>query len=174
MPRPPDAVPPGLAFASNKATGKAQAAAGIAGQNVLRFRDGYRPDAGAWEPDTHTPTRLEDRPQVTLRLARLHEGRIVPYALLAGDIRRAWSLSEVVVAQRRLAACPMPPDLRAAASKAMEDWGRWERESERFVLALLGPVEKDGARLLEGQTEDGATVYARYTLQEGLCWLSSP
>lgn len=164
------AVPPGLAFESNKATGKSGAAAGIAGQNVLRFRDGYRPDAGAWEPDTHTPTRLEERPQVTLRLARLHEGRIMPYALVAGDVRRAWSLSEVVVAKRRLAACSLPPDLKAAALKAKEDWGRWERESDRFLLALLRPAEEEGSYMLEGRAEDGATVYARYTLQEGLCW----
>lgn len=170
----PDAVPPGLAFASNMATGKDTAAAGVAGQNVLRFRDGYRPDAGAWEPDTRTSTRLEDRPQITLRLALLHEGRIVPYAQMDGDIRRAWSLSEVTVAQHRLATCPVPPELQAAALKAMEAWGRWERESDRFVLALLRTSGADGAYTLEGRAGSGKPVYARYTLQEGLCWQAGP
>ena len=37
----PKAIPSGLASASNKATGKDSAAVGVAGQDVLRFRDGY-------------------------------------------------------------------------------------------------------------------------------------
>ena len=163
----PGAVPPGLMAASNKAGGKDAAAAGIAGQNVLRFSDGYRPDAGSWEPDTHTPTRLEDRPQVTLRLALLQHGQIVPYAA-EPDRRRAWSLSEVSVAKHRIAACPITPDLRLAAERARAEWGAWERDSDTVLLALLAP-DQDGFTLT-ARAEDGSPFEVRYTPQEGLCF----
>jgi CRISPR-associated endonuclease/helicase Cas3 len=168
-------VPPGLAAMSYKAMGEGTAAAGIGRQNVLDFRRGYTPGSGAWEPDTHTPTRLEDRPQVTLRLARRLGDRIVPYAPVGGarnrdDVRRAWSLSEVSVAEHRLASCPLPPEWRAAGQATRQGWGRWERDSERFVLALLGVTGEEGTYTLVGQAADGAPVQARYTLQEGLCW----
>lgn len=123
-------VPAGLAAASYRAEGKDAAAGGIGRQNVLDFRRGYTPGSGAWDPDTHTPTRLEDRPQVTLRLAQWEGGRIVPYAPVLGggsrdDVRRAWSSSEVSVAEHRLAACPLPPKWHAAGQAARQGWGRW-------------------------------------------------
>lgn len=169
-----DAVPVGLAGKSGKATGRDMANAGVAKQNVLKFPDGYRPDAGAWQPDTQTPTRLEDRPHVMLRLACLHEGRIVPYAQTAGDVRRAWSLSEVSVAQSQLATCLVSPSLQAMVTEAKMDWGRWERDSDRFLLALLGRAQAEGVYALEGRTEAGEAVHARYTLQEGLSWQTGP
>jgi CRISPR-associated endonuclease/helicase Cas3 len=130
------AVPPALAAAADRAEGAARAGAGIAAQNVLNVWKGYDREAGAWERDTRTPTRLEEQPQVTLRLALLRDGAVVPYADDA-DPRRAWALSEVVVAKQRIAACPLSPELVAAAEKARAQWGRWERESERHLLAVM-------------------------------------
>ena len=166
-------VPEGLAAQTYRAVGVDQAAGGIARQNVLDFRRGYTPGSGAWEPDTHTPTRLEDRPQITLRLARREGDRIVPYAPIPGagspdDVRRAWSLSEVSVAQYRLATCPIPTGWEEAAKAARQGWGRWERESERIVLALLEVTDTLGVYTLAGQAEDGSLVEACYLLQDGL------
>ncbi len=167
-------VPEGLAAQSYRAMGADKAAGGIGRQNVLEFRRGYTPGSGAWEPDTHTPTRLEDRPQITLRLARREAGRIIPYAPVVGvgsrdDVRRAWSLSEVSVAEHRMASCPLSPEWHAASQAARQGWGRWERESERFVLALLEVTDEAGVYTLVAQAGNGSPVQARYTLHEGLC-----
>ncbi len=70
-----DAVPAALAGAAARAAGKERAAVGVARQNVLDFGRPYDCDSGFWERETHTPTRLEDRPQVTLRLALIRDGR---------------------------------------------------------------------------------------------------
>ena len=166
-------VPEGLAARTYRAMGVDQAAGGIARQNVLDFRRGYTPGSGAWEPDTHTPTRLEDLPHITLRLARREGDCIVPYAPILGagsrdDMQRAWSLSEVSVAQHRLAACPIPNELQAAAQMARQGWGRWERESEWVVLAVIEVTCEPGVYRLNAQAKDGTSVQACYTLQEGL------
>jgi CRISPR-associated endonuclease/helicase Cas3 len=135
---------------------------GIAAQNVLDLRKGYDVTAGAWDPDTYTPTRLEDRPHVTLRLALLVDGKIVPYAD-DPDTRRAWALSEVAVAQYRIASCPIPVGLERAAETAKADWGRWERESKFVLLALL---VTDGDRYrLDARRENGTPVIAWYDAQ---------
>ena len=89
---------------------------------------GYTRQNGAWEPDTHTPTRLEDGPTVTLRLARERDGAVVPYAE-ADTVGRAWSLSEVTIAERHVSACVTPPGLGDAATRARAGWGRWERDN---------------------------------------------
>jgi CRISPR-associated endonuclease/helicase Cas3 len=81
-------------------------------------------------------------------------------------IRRAWALSEVSVALYRIAACPMPPQLEAAADTAKARWGRWERESPFVILALLTP-DGDGYRL-DARAESGAVVAARYDARTGL------
>ncbi|MBX6741046.1 MAG: CRISPR-associated helicase Cas3' [Acetobacteraceae bacterium] len=160
-------APPGLAAAAERAEGQEMAEVGIARQNVLDVWAGYDWNAGLWEPETRTPTRLEDRPQVTLRLARLCDGKVVPYAEDA-DLRRAWALSEMTVARHHIAACPVPPGLEAAAKEARAQWGRWERESDRVLLAVLAP-EGNGYRLA-ACTESGAKVAARYDGCSGLQW----
>lgn len=163
-------VPEGLAPAADRAAGKDAAAAGFGAQNVLRLMDGYRPGAGAWDPDTRTPTRLEDRPQVTLRLGRVNDGRIVPYAPVTDSVRRAWSLSEVTVPRHRVASCPVTPDLSAAVDAARQEWGRWERESEAFILALLQPMDDAAIFLLTCWTDSGVENVAYYRPNQGLMW----
>lgn len=158
-------TPAALAKAADAAQGKDQAAVGMARQNVLDFRKGYAWDAGFWEPETHTPTRLEDRPQVTLRLAFVREGVVLPYAA-AADPRRAWTLSEVTVARHRIAACPVPAELEQAAEAARAQWGRWERDSDRMLLAVM-MAEGDGYRLT-GHGEDGKVANAGYDAHHGL------
>jgi len=163
--RPPAAVPAALLPAATVAGGKARAATDHARQNLLDFDRCWDRDAGFWEPETHTPTRLEDRPQVTLRLAVERDGKLVPYAG-DDDIRRAWALSEVSVAQHRIAACPVPAGLETAAEAARTSWGRWEQESDRVVLAVLEATSNPSERMLR-YGEKGAAS-ALYVLDLGL------
>jgi CRISPR-associated endonuclease/helicase Cas3 len=161
------ALPPALEASADDAYAKELTRIGIAAQNVLDLRKGYDVTAGAWDPDTYTPTRLEDRPHVTLRLALLVDGKIVPYAD-DPDTRRAWALSEVAVAQYRIASCPIPVGLERAAETAKADWGRWERESKFVLLALL---VTDGDRYrLDARRENGTPVIAWYDALTGLAW----
>lgn len=164
------ATPPGLQRAAGEAEGRDRGASAIAGQNVLSFEAGYTVQSGAWEPETVTPTRLEDRPQVTLRLAREEAGVIKPYAT-AETLAEAWSLSEVTVAQYRLSACPVPDRLSAAAAAACATWGRWERESPRVILALVQPDPIDTDKfLLEAQDGEGGVATVSYRKADGLSW----
>jgi CRISPR-associated endonuclease/helicase Cas3 len=159
--------PPALAKAAAVADAKRLAQAGIGVQNALDIWRGYDRDVGLWDSEDRTPTRLEDRPQVTLRLARLRGGEVVPYAE-DPDPRRAWALSEVTVARFRIAACPLPSGTEAAAEEARKTWRQWERDSERVLLALLEDAE-DGF-LLDARDESGAGVTATYSPSVGLGW----
>lgn len=158
-------IPVGLAAAAAKAAGKVMGQQGIADQNVLNVWGGYRASVGLWDTDLRTPTRLEDQPQVTLRLAVLHEGIVVPYAH-DPDLRRAWSLSEVRVAQHRMSTCPAPAGLDTAVAAARAQWGRWERESDMVLCAVL---QSDGdGWFVEGSDPQGSLVRRRYDPRTGL------
>lgn len=159
------AIPSALAASAARAKGHDHAATGIARQNLLVFDRPYERAAGLWEPDTRTPTRLEDQPQMTLRLALLRDGAVVPYAV-DEDSARAWALSEVNVAQHRVAACPVPANLEVAAEAARKAWGRWERESDRFQLVVLHPA--DEGYMADGITGSGKPVVIRYDRRSGL------
>lgn len=163
----PDAIPTALAAAAREAEGKDRAAQGVARMNLLTFAKCWDSSAGFWEPETHTPTRLEDQPTVTLRLAVVRDGEVVPYAEDA-DPRRAWSLSEVTVAKHRIASCPMPAGLETAVATAKLQWGRWERESDRMLLAVMTPIEDQ--LQFEGQSASGSQFVVLYDTQTGLVW----
>ncbi len=161
------AVPPALASAADRAEGQEMAEVGIASQNVLDVWAGYNRDAGLWEMETRIPTRLEDRPTATLRLARLRDGKVVPYAEDA-DLRRAWALSEISVAKYRIATCPPPLGLETAIEVARSQWGRWERESEQVLLAVV--AEKNDTLSIAARSEAGTDFVAKYDGLHGLHW----
>jgi CRISPR-associated endonuclease/helicase Cas3 len=161
----PGAVPAALARSAERTKGDALSATMVARQNVLRFASAYDRDSGFWEPEDRTPTRLEDREQVTLRLALVREGRVVPYAD-DPEPRRAWALSEVAVARHRVGPCPVPAGLEAAAEAAKAEWGRWERDSERLVLAVLDNA--NGRLLLTTTARNGAASQVSYDPKLGL------
>jgi len=163
----PGAVPEALACAADRALAQAQAAGAIAGQNVLDFAKGYRREVGRWEDDTRTPTRLEEQPQITLRLALERDGKLVPYAENP-DPARAWALSEVSVAENRLSDCLIPPELEAAAKAARADWGRWERESPRIKLAVLHEDAPAGHYRLDARDKTGVEATWSYIRALGL------
>jgi CRISPR-associated endonuclease/helicase Cas3 len=158
-------VPAALAPKTARAEGKALGEAGRARQNVLSFKDGYTRQNGDWGPDAITPTRLEDQPHVTLRLAVLRDGVVVPYAE-HGDLRVAWSLSEVSVAQRHAATCPPQTGLERAVAAARAQWGRWERDSLNILLAVMTP-SIDGYTM-SVTTKEGAATALRYDRDHGL------
>ncbi|MEQ1671849.1 MAG: CRISPR-associated helicase Cas3', partial [Hyphomicrobium sp.] len=70
--------PPGLMSPSGKAEGRAASARGIGRMNALDRSKGYVHQAGAWESDTRTPTRLGD-PTRALRLAKWDGQHLEPW-----------------------------------------------------------------------------------------------
>ncbi|MDE0456274.1 MAG: CRISPR-associated helicase Cas3' [Chromatiales bacterium] len=134
------AIPDGLLASRMEAEGKAGADQGIATYNVLDFAKGYIRDGGAWDSDVRTPTRLDDNPQVTLRLARVVDGRIEPYARDAAPDEpwRAWRLSEVNVSTRRVGGEAIPPDLDKAARAVKAGWTRFDSDK---LLVVIGQAD---------------------------------
>ncbi|WP_338029803.1 CRISPR-associated helicase Cas3' [Gluconacetobacter takamatsuzukensis] len=161
-----DAVPEALLAANTQETGRGQAQATLAAQNVLAFDRGYAPETAQWEAELATPTRLQEIPQVTVRLAVVRDGVVVPWALEANpvdpsDLRRAWALSEVSVAQYRLASCHVPVGLESAVTDARSGWSRWEREAEQSMLLLVLRETGKGWRG-DGRNEKGEEVVVGY------------
>jgi CRISPR-associated endonuclease/helicase Cas3 len=161
-----DAVPPAFASMAALAIGRNHAATGVARQNLLKlgFSNAYVRGDGKWEPDTRTPTRLEDQPQVTLRLALLRDGVVVPYAQ-ADDPALAWALSEVRVAADRVEQAPLAPALEAAAASARDNWTPWEREAGTIQLVVLDQF-KDGVHTALHANSAGAAI--RYAPTAGV------
>ncbi len=167
-------VPPGLMAASDEARGKGWAARGAASRNVLNYATGYAPDGALWERDVSTPTRLEERPYVTVRLAVIRDGQVLPWAVLKDSslappevLRRAWALSEISVARHSLAACAVPAVWAGAVMTARAAWSRWEREDETQFLLLLLDEGEDGMEG-RGYDEKGKEIVIRYDQQYGL------
>lgn len=165
-------VPPALALRAERAGGKAMAEAQTARQNVLSPHAPYSCQAGSWADDIHTPTRLEDQPQITLRLARWKEGRLVPYAD-DPDERRAWAMSEVSVAASRLTLTLTPTDERTVAQQlqARSTWGKWEREATQIAIAILEEEANDGL-IVSNATSTHQPSQVRYDARRGLILLS--
>ena len=165
-------IPDGLLGSFFDAEGRAGAERGVASANALDFAKGYVRDGGAWDSDVRTPTRLDDDPGITLRLARVHAGRIEPYAhAAAADERwRAWRLSEMSVTTRRVGGEAVPPKLAAAVRVAKADWTRFDSEK---ILVVLEEAGAANAALLGWATSGGEsrnTVLVRYDSRRGLTW----
>lgn len=160
-------VPAGLERLMNKWSGKDRAGAAVAQMNVLDFGKGYVPGGGAWDTDIATPTRLNDQPQVTLRLARLEGGVVVPWA---DDpcVARAWALSEVRVRQSRVADVLVPPDHEAAVAKARGAWPRWERDATAALKLVLLLAAVDGPWQANAVDPRGRAVRLCYSRGAGL------
>jgi CRISPR-associated endonuclease/helicase Cas3 len=95
-------APPALLPRELRAQGQISAASAIAQTNVLLLRPqggraqvGYRADAGSWDADVRTPTRLSND-GMRIRLGKLIAGNVRPWAD-AEPPWRAWALSEVAI-----------------------------------------------------------------------------
>jgi CRISPR-associated endonuclease/helicase Cas3 len=131
-------VPAGLQRRADKAEGQKSAEKSLAWQNLLKWEDGYRLNAGAWASDIRTPTRLGDE-GTRFRLARLAAGVLHPWCE-AETPELAWSLSEITL--RPWMATGVPPSSEALAQaevRARAEWGAWERELP--ILALSKAAE---------------------------------
>ncbi len=152
------------------AEGRAGADRGIATANLLDLSKGYVRDGGAWDADVRTPTRLNDDPQVTLRLARIRDGRVEPYAAAgAGDeLWRAWRLSEVSVPARRVAGECVLPEHADAVKQAKASWTRYDADKILVVLQETVAEKASLCRLAEAAGPAGGNVRLSYDRTRGL------
>ena len=159
------AVPSGLEERSWAEEGREGAAAGFGRQNVLKLGNGYDRGGGSWDTEERTPTRLVDEEQVTLRLARIEAGEVVPWATIEeADAHRAWRLSEVNIARRRISG--EVPELSEAARRAKAIWTRYDQEKLLVVLR-----KESGSWLGAISSEDGRPREISYSRKSGLSLL---
>ncbi|WP_251133965.1 CRISPR-associated helicase Cas3' [Rhodomicrobium sp. Az07] len=162
--------PDALNAASIKAEAGAISGRCVAGINLLTLKEGYGIDNTAWTSDVEISTRLEDELSVTLRLARLEGGAVVPWCKPTGNCasapRRAWALSEVRVQERLAKGVPKPEgELARAVDAAKKDWGRWEQEIPLLLLEECGEGEPWRGAVLR---KDGPAATAVYDDRLGL------
>ena len=167
----PENMPEGLETRFWDADGKSRAEGSIATQNTLDFAKGYIRDSGAWDVDHRTPTRIGDQEQVTLRLARVIDGRVEPYAqgVPSSERWRAWRLSEVNVAARRVRGEAMVPEHAQAARAAKAEWTRYE--DDRILVVLEQDPSGDAKHWIGkawAQGSESGVVSVRYHLDRGL------
>ena len=110
---------------------------------------------------------------MTLRLARVRDGRIEPYAQDAAPDEpwRAWRLSEVAVSARRVGGEAAPPeDLAEAVREAKETWTRYD--TDKILVVLEEAAAADAP--LSGSATSGATaskeVVLGYDPRKGLAF----
>lgn len=149
-----DRVPDSLKDISEKADGACRAGRSVARGNLLSFGEGYSPTSQQWQDDVKTPTRLNEMATVRVRLARLVNGALVPWA--DTDTGMEWALSELnvpdyLVAQEN----PCMKGLVDAARQSMSDEGRYV---VILVLEAGGGVWRGHAKNKRG--EDVRVLYS--------------
>ncbi|MFP5249754.1 MAG: CRISPR-associated helicase Cas3' [Acidobacteriota bacterium] len=152
-------VPVGLQDRSDRAAGKDAAAAGLGRINVLNPEDGYCRGNDGWEDDVQTPTRLSEG-QVLVRLARVENGRVVPWAD-ADTPARAWVLSEVSMRANRLGMPALDPAMGALVEVTKEGWPRYLRDTPVLVLV----PNSDGSWRVAGYPSDSVDYHPKYGLR---------
>ncbi len=126
-----------LEQAERNRLGKDKSDAGHALLNIVEWEAGFRAGAKG-DADAEYPTRLGEN-QTRLTLARLQEGRLLPWASEGeGEGWTAWAFSELSVASRRLERLAIPEP--AAQPADFSAWPEWRRKATRFCV-----VEEDGA-----------------------------
>ena len=153
-------IPSGLNKPADRAQGRITGERAMGRMNALDLARGYVHQAGAWESDTRTPTRLGD-PTRTLRLAKCDRGRLSPWFKAEdGDPRRSWRLSEVSVLAARVKDIAAPnAALKKAIAATTATW------PDRFDPPLLVPLSAgDGgewvAEAVDGRDRQGKLRYS--------------
>ena len=161
-------VPPSLEAVFWDAEGRESADRGVAKISTLALQPGYMRDGGAWDKDTKMATRIADDPQVTLRLARVRAGHVEPYAERAARERwRAWRLSEVSVARRRISGEAKQSEHVEAAREAKSEWGRYDEDKILILLEEQGSEAVGSAVCGEGGVRPVRVAYG----ERGLIFL---
>ncbi|WP_170182032.1 CRISPR-associated helicase Cas3' [Phreatobacter stygius] len=157
------AHPPGLDDSALRAEAKRQAERAIGHLNVLKL-DGFDRQAGAWDSDDKTPTRLGEETRM-LRLARWANGSLLPWCEAETE-GRAWRLSEIAVRARRVAETEAPDLAAAAAIKAAQQG--WPGRFDPPPILALTPGALPG--VWEGAWKDarGQRQAVRYSQATGL------
>ncbi|MCY4454646.1 MAG: CRISPR-associated helicase Cas3' [Immundisolibacterales bacterium] len=168
-----EGIPADLQGSLFETEGRAGADRGVATANLLDFTAGYVRDGGAWEVDVRTPTRLDDDPSVTLRLARVRDGRVEPYALDSApeEAWRAWRLSEASVSARRVTGEAVPAEHAEAARSAKADWNRYDSDK---ILVVLDQADCAGGSWSGAVASGGSVSFKkrlRYDSSTGLTWM---
>jgi CRISPR-associated endonuclease/helicase Cas3 len=136
----------------------------------LTFEAGYDFDGGRWDADSRVPTRIGDD-TITLRLAALQEGRILPWALRDGSEgadRRAWALSEVSVRRARCkGTAAADRQTSGMIEKAREGWTLSEQEMPVLVLQPGADGRWSGA-VIDGKEKE---VMVTYSADRGLSFV---
>ncbi|BBK42277.1 CRISPR-associated helicase/endonuclease Cas3 [Allostella vacuolata] len=136
----PVPIPPPLDPARLRAEGDARGERAHALANLLDLNAGYSRAGQPWNDEARVATRLSEERR-TLRLARWDGTRLSPLCP-DPDPSRAWMLSEVSIAARRISrAAPATAALEHAIGHARATWGRYEAE------ILLMPLEAAGLNL---------------------------
>ena len=150
-----DDVPHVLSAKAVASEGTEHAQRSIALINLLKVAEGYT-DGGSWSSDMRMPTRL-GADQRAIRLARVHEGRLMPWLESELDSPgKCWSLSEVKV---RLNIVPLTAVAESRWSVAVNEmrarWGKFEQEIPVLVLQPDGDVFA-GNFVVDGKTRSFA------------------
>jgi len=162
------ALPSALIRSDTESIAEGMVARSLAQQNLLSLEKGYSVFSGPWDTEARTPTRLEEGPTVTLRLAMVEQGNVVPY-VSDPTLNLAWSLSEVRVAAHWVADAPILSELEGAAQAARLEWGRWEREAPDIKLVIL---QDNGQQFWANAINiRGRSVGLRYSQKLGLVFV---
>lgn len=125
-------IPDAIKEISDRADGACRAGKSTARGNLLIFGEGYNPTGQIWQDDAKTPTRLNEVATVRVRLARLVNGALVPWADTTTGMD--WALSELNVPDYLVAKeNPRDSTLVESARKTMLDEGRY------VVIIVLEP-----------------------------------
>jgi CRISPR-associated endonuclease/helicase Cas3 len=157
-------VPDAIVSAAIKAEGEAQAARSSAGFATLKLEDGYS-RRGPWDDDARVVTRLGDD-TTTLRLARIVNGRVVPWCQSAetDDSARDWALSEINVRRTHITGVPNPTGwLADAVAAAKATWSRYDRH---VPVLILEETSEHATGVIVGRNGQSTTVH--YSTVTGL------
>ena len=167
-----EAAPAALVARELNAAGERSAATSIAQTNVLLLRAqggrahiGYRIDAGAWDSEIRTPTRLSADSK-RIRLGRLVDGAVVPWAE-ADPAWRAWALSEVSVRIGRIDGEDASDSMLAAAVEAAK--ARWPEAERTVPLITLQPF--GNAWTASALNSAGRRIELKYDTGQGLVFI---
>lgn len=158
------AIPAAFRAKTNKIEGEKSAKQTIASANTVKLEEGY--ENQGFEPwdDTLIPTRLEDRPSVTVRLARWEDGDAEPKPWISAE-KFAWELSQLGVRSSLFVDAPDTdePAIRDALDRCrqtMPDKGKWSK--------LLVLRRENGIWIGRGTNREGEVVTLRYDERQGL------
>ena len=168
-------VPEGLQSCFFEAEGNAGAERGVANTNLLSLDQGYTRDGFAWDSDHRTATRLNDLPQVTLRLGVIEDSEIRPYAHdnTPGKDWMAWRLSEVNVAANRVGGEAIPAEFADRAKKAKASWTRFDADKILVLLRRTDSDEESWQGLAKSSNSEHGDVQISYNPTRGLEILAS-